>query len=231
MTHLTGIKAVSFDVDGTLWDFEAVQSNALREALVELRTHDAEAEAMLSVNTLIDTRDRVQEQLRGRVNDLNELRMESFRRALTDIGRPDEALAARLTAVYFERRDAGRVPFADVGPTLEELAPRYTLGIISNGNTPATELGMDGLMSFEVFSQDHGGIEKPDTRLFEIALERAGCSAGELLHVGDSLENDVVGAARAGVKSVWLNRNGAGSRPDITPVAEIASLRELLEIL
>jgi len=57
-----------------------------------------------------------------------------------------------------------------------------------------------------VFSQDYG-IEKPDPRLFQIAVEKAGCSIQQLLHVGDSLTNDITGSMAAGIKSVWLNRN------------------------
>ena len=95
----------------------------------------------------------------------------------------------------------------------------------------AEHFGLEGLIGFAVYAQDHGGVQKPDPALFHIALNEAGCSARELVHVGDSLEIDVAGARNAGVKSVWLNRNGSGARPDITPDAEIASLRELGQIL
>ena len=57
-----------------------------------------------------------------------------------------------------------------------------------------SELNIGSLISFEVFSQDNLGIEKPDPRIFEIAFHEAGCEPCELLHVGDSLESDVAGA-------------------------------------
>ncbi len=103
------------------------------------------------------------------------------------------------------------------------------LGVLSNGNTYPADLRLNGLFKFTVVSQDHGGIE-PDPRIFEIALEKAGCSPEEFVHVGDSLENDIVGAKKAGVKSVWLNRNGRES-PDIRVDREISSLRQLTDVL
>ena len=143
MTKLSGIKAVSFDVDGTLWDFDTVQRNALREALLELESHDADAAAMLSVDTLIETRYRVHEGLRGKTSDLVEIRNESFKQALRETGRPDDALAMRLSDIFFEHRLANAKLFADVRPTLETLAPRYRLGLVSNGNSYPDWLGLE----------------------------------------------------------------------------------------
>lgn len=231
MTRLTGIKAVSFDVDGTLWDFDAVMRRALGKTLLELQGVEPEAAAMLDVDKVVAIRERVESELRGAVSDLNEIRLESFRQVVREIGRPDDALASRLCDVYFTHRSAGRRLFDDVLPTLKALKHRYTLGVVSNGNSYPEHFGLEGLIAFAVYAQDHGGIQKPDPRIFQIALDEAGCSAGEMVHVGDSLEIDVAGARNAGVRSVWLNRNGDAARPGIAPDAEIASLRELSQIL
>ena len=231
MTKLSDIKAITFDVDGTLWDFDTVMRRALGEVLMQLKRLDPEASTMLDVERVIGIRDRAHEELRGVVTDLNEVRVESFRQVLRDADRPDDTLASHLADVYFEHRDAGRRLFGDALPTLESLQAKYTLGIISNGNSYPKDFGLEHVISFGAYSQDHGGIEKPDPRIFEIALESAGCSAGELVHVGDSLENDVAGARSAGIRSVWLNRNGDSVTSDVEPDAEIKSLGELPEIL
>jgi len=86
------------------------------------------------------------------------------------------------------------------------------------------------MFQFVVFSQDHG-VEKPNPRLFQIAVEKAGCSKQQLLHVGDSLEDDVTGAINAGVKCVWLNRKRARNDLNLKIDYEISFLSELLEIL
>ena len=70
------------------------------------------------------------------------------------------------------------------------------------------------------------GAAKPDARIFEAALDAAGCSAGEAVHVGDSLDADVAGALTAGVAAVLIDRDGTrGPPPPGTPV-----VRTLVEL-
>ena len=97
-------------------------------------------------------------------------------------------------------------------------------------STLTIQSGLEGVFRFVVFSENYG-IEKPDPRIFHIALEKAGCSGQQLLNVSDSLKNDVVGAIDAGVRSVWLNRNNMNTAPDIQMDREIKSLAELIELL
>ena len=229
MTALSGVTAISFDVDNTLWDFDEVMRGALRAVLEKLSQIDPEAARSLDIDRMVAIRNETQDRLRGRVSDLNAVREESMKQTLREAGRPDDELGSHLTQAYFRHRDASRALFPDVRPALERLAPSYLLGLLSNGNTGADALGIGGMVSFEVFSQDHGGIEKPDPRIFEIAVEQAGCPAGEIAHVGDSLENDVVGASNAGFRPVWLNRTGASS--DTSAEIEITSLGELVALL
>ncbi len=229
MTALSGVTAITFDVDNTLWNFDEVMRGALGAVLEKLSQIDPEAARSLDIDRMVAIRNETQDRLRGRVNDLNAIREESMKQTLREAGRPDDELGSHLTQVYFHRRDAARALFPDVRPALERLAPSYRLGLLSNGNTGADALGIGGMVSFEVFSQDHGGIEKPDPRIFEIAVEQAGCPAGEIAHVGDSLENDVGGASNAGFRPVWLNRTGASS--DTSAEIEIKSLGELVALL
>ena len=229
MTDLSGITTISFDVDGTLWDFEGLSRRALLEALRELAKIDPEAAGRLDVDRLVALRNETHDRLRGKVTDLEAVREVSMREALRESGRPDDALGSHVAQVYFRHRDEVRALFPDVRPALESLAPDYKLGLLSNGNSRAEALGIGDLMSFEVFSQDHGGIEKPDPRLFDIALRQAGCEAHELLHVADSPESDVAGALNAGAKPVLLNRSGTRLEP--TSIPEIRSLAELPSLL
>ena len=227
------LKAISFNVDGTLWDFDSAARSALGRVLAELERLDPKPAKVLDVATVVEIRDRAHDELRGVVTDLNEIRRESFRHVLREVGRPDDALAARLADLYFRHKNARMRLFDDVRPTLLALSPLYSLGIVSNGNSYPEHLGLENLMTFHVYAQDHGGIEKPDPRIFKIALEKAGCEPHEMLHVGDSLETDVAGAKAAGVSSVWLDRNGDARDPNVDeePEWEIRSLREMARIL
>ena len=86
------------------------------------------------------------------------------------------------------------------------------------------------MFQFVVFSQDCG-VEKPDPTIFHIAAEKAGCSQHELLHVGDSLENDIGGAINTGIKCVWVNRQRVKNTLGFTIRYEIPTLLELPELL
>ena len=227
MSSLSTVKVISFDVDGTLQDFDGMMRHALGEVLKELARLDTEAAQALDVERMIAIRDEVHERLRGRVTELNAVREESIREALREAGRPDDELGSHLAQVYFRNRDGARALFPDVRPAVEQLSRSYRLGLLSNGNSYAGDLGIGDLVSFEVFAQDNLGIEKPDPRIFEVALREAGCEPCELLHVGDSLENDVAGAKAAGAKAVWLNRGFDAWDGSAKPDVEIRSLLEL----
>ena len=231
MNKNVGIKALSFDGDGTLWDFEKVMRHSLNHAMKELEKIDAQAAAMLDIEKMIKVRNRVAEKLKGKVTNLEEIRLEAFRQTLKDVGRPNDALASHLNQVYLKHRFEDIELYKDVLPTLEALIGKYTVGLLSNGNSYPERCGLEGMFKFVVFSQDYG-VEKPDPRIFRIALEKAGCSEKELLHVGDSLEDDIMGAINAGINCVWLNRlKGKKPKYDFKVEYEIFSLLELLEIL
>jgi len=230
MNKIFGIKAISFDADGTLWDFEKVMRHSLHYVLEELKKLDPNAANILDVEKMIKIRNRVADELKGRVTNLEDVRFEAFRRTLRDIGRPNDVLASHLNQVYLKHRFEDIELFSDVLPALKALRGTYTLGILSNGNSYPERCGLEGMFKFVVFSQDYG-VEKPNPRLFQTAVEKAGCSKEQLLHVGDSLQDDVMGAINVGIKCVWLNRKQAEINLNSKIDYEISSLLELLEIL
>ena len=230
MKKITGIKAISFDADGTLWDFEKVMRHSLGLTLRKLESLDAVAANRLTIDQIIETTNLVFAELKGKAKNHEEIRLASFKRILTEIGRPDDALATDLTEFYLRHRYNDIELFDDVRPTLEALKSRYKIGVVSNGNSYPDRCGLADTFHYIVFSQDCG-IEKPDPGIFHIAIEKVGCAANEMLHIGDSLTNDVVGAAGAGMKSVWLNRLQKKAEPEIDVDYEIRSLSELIDIL
>lgn len=230
MNKISGIKAISFDGDGTLWDFQKVMRHSLGCALKELEILDPQAATMLDIDKMIEIRNRVAEELKGRITNLEAVRLEAFRQTLADIGRPNDILGSHLNEVYLQHRFEDIELFDDVLPTLKKLSGEYTLGLLSNGNTYPERCGLEGMFEFIVFSQDYG-VEKPDLEFFRIAIEKAGCSKEQLLHVGDSLQNDIIGATNIGIKCVWLNRNLTNRDPEVKVENEIHSLSELPELL
>jgi len=229
VNEIEGIKVVSFDADGTLWDFEKVMRRSLRHALDELRKMAPDVGERLTLAELIQIRMAVARRLRGKMN-LEEIRLEAFQQTLKHLGRPDDALASHLNDVYLKHRFEDIELFEDVLPVLNELKMRYDLGMLSNGNSYPEFCGLKSMFKFVVFAQDYG-FEKPDPRLFNAAVDKARCSKRELLHVGDSLQDDVAGAVGAGIRCVWLNRIGMKNAFDIRIDYEISSLFDLLEML
>ena len=225
------ISAISFDGDMTLWDFYKVMHHSLKHTLVELqRQHPTPRALKLTVDKMIDIREQFAEEVKGKVWNLLEIRRGAFERTLEHVGCPDKDLAAHLDAIYRKHRFEDIELYPDVVPTFDILAPHFKLGLFSNGNTYPENCGLDGRFDFVVFAQDVQ-VEKPDPRIFEITAERAGCELSQMLHVGDSLINDVAGARNVGAPCVWLNREGVPNNTETQPDYEVASLSEIPAIV
>ncbi|HAL49454.1 MAG: HAD family hydrolase [SAR202 cluster bacterium] len=230
MDRITGIKAITFDLDGTLWDYDTVMRRSMAYALGELGKHDSIAASRLDVDRMVGICEMVTREMVPPVVDLGLVRLEAFKRTLVEVDRRDDELAERINAVYLRHRFSNVEFYADALPALEDLGRRYNLGALSNGNSRPDLIGIGHMFRFSVMSQDHG-VAKPDPRIFEIAVDQAGCAAHEMLHVGDDVEHDILGAVNAGVRAVWVNRNGA-ERPDtIDGTRVVANLTQLIGML
>jgi HAD superfamily hydrolase (TIGR01509 family) len=126
-----------------------------------------------------------------------------------------EAGLAELRDYHARHNLWERVP-GDVEPFLARLKDAgIRLVLVSNANgTVRRHFERLGLARYfhTLIDSHEEGVEKPDPRLFEIALERSGAAAGRAVHVGDLYHVDVLGARRAGIDA-WLY-DPAGSHPD-----------------
>lgn len=228
---LKNIKVISLDVDDTLWDFESAMTSALGLTLERIRlTVPTEAAMRLTVDEMKAIRDDVSEHMGGDAVGVEKIRRAAFIKTLEIIGHPDRELATGLYHLYMETRFSNVKPFTDVPIALTQLANRFQLGIISNGNTHPDRFGLPNVFDFVVFATDCGH-SKPDPRIFEVALSKIEYSPQEVLHVGDSLESDVAGANNSGLRSAWLNRDNTPNTKGITPDMEVRDLQHLAEIL
>jgi putative hydrolase of the HAD superfamily len=141
---------------------------------------------------------------------------------------------------YFATPDAWEL-FSDVQPLLADLRRRrMRLAIVSNfdGRLLRICAGLGIAVYFDaVVISARAGFAKPDARIFAVALERLGISAGEALHVGDSEAQDIAGAHAAGVRAVLIDRPAVagcaqrpfgGSAPRCVATERVADLRQLL---
>ena len=117
--------------------------------------------------------------------------------------------------------------YPDVVPALSDLRDRrLTLVAVSNWDCSLPRVfercGLDGRLDGTVTSAE-AGASKPDPAIFAAALELAGCEPSEALHVGDTPEEDVIGARAAGIRPLLIDREGTEG--------EISSLEQIGEHL
>ena len=114
------------------------------------------------------------------------------------------------------------------------LAVAILTNTLSRGDAEVREdfhrFGLDGLVDHIVTSYS-AGWEKPHPAMFERALREAGIAASEACMVGDSLEVDVAGARRAGMRAIWVRAGAAAATDSTLPDVEIQSLYELPDAL
>ena len=220
------IRAVLFDLDDTLFDHRG----ASRAALAEVhRRHasasDFEAFEGAHVRILEELHLEVLAGTRG----LDDARRERFRRVFEAIGMPLSAEDAGAVAAAYR---AGYVPswraVEGAAALVTAIRARARVGVISNNLIEETReklafCGLTSLVDAVVVSGDEG-ISKPDPRLFHIALDRLGVTAGETVMFGDSWAADIVGAARAGIRRVWFNPRRRPKPADPADVDEVFSL-------
>ena len=138
-----------------------------------------------------------------------------------------------VDTVYREFTDlANYALFDDVAPVLERLrAAGLTLGVVSNFEEwlerLLEQLGIGSYFEVRVISGVEG-LEKPDPRIFELAMTRAGVEPAASVYVGDNPEFDVDPALALGMFPVLIDRRDR--YPD-APGARIASLAELPAVL
>lgn len=227
------LSVVSFDGDGTLWDFHSSMRTALArsaEALNEAGLR--QGDGPISADWLARVRDEVASWPELAGAGLEVVRFVAFDEALRrcDPARPE--LAPAICERYFDDRFAVLRPYPDVVDVVAGLDRRFRLALITNGNTHPERLGL-GERFVEVVIAVECGLHKPDPAIYAHAAELLGVDPGDCLHVGDDPVEDVDAARRAGMRTVWLNRGGRDKWPLELPrpTAEIEDLTALPDLL
>ena len=229
MLKLERIKAISLDLDDTLWPIWPTIERAekmLHEWL--LINAPSTAAKYASPRALREIRDAVGQQRPDLAHDMTALRRESIRLALSSAG-DDPQLAGPAFDIFIAERHNVTF-FPDALPALEFLAARYPLVSLSNGNAELSRLGLASFFAASVAALKVG-VSKPDPRIFQVAAGAVGVQPHEVLHVGDDAILDVLGARDAGMQAAWLNREHAPWPHAEKPHLELADLSELVNAL
>lgn len=124
--------------------------------------------------------------------------------------------------------------YKDTKTCLRSLRDKYKIGVIAN-QPPGTakRLEQHGILKYVdlVIASAEEGIEKPDKRIFEIALDRAGCCPEQSFMIGDRIDNDIIPANQSGMHTIWI-KQGFGRYWNVTSDKEKADyvVNHLMEI-
>jgi HAD superfamily hydrolase (TIGR01509 family) len=248
-------RVISFDLDDTLWPVAPVIEAAERALFAWLETRHPQAVHGHSIESMRALRARIAEQFPERRHDLTFLRRRALAAQFSSagfgaagvgaagVGAAGVGTAGPGTAdadgggfgplvdeafeVFLAERNRVEL-YADVMPSLARLRARYRLFALSNGNADLKRCGIGDFFDGHV-TAIAAGAAKPDAQIFAQLERMAGVSAAEVMHVGDDPLADVVGATRAGMQAVWLNRDARPWPAQFSPPARtISTLAEIM---
>lgn len=228
------VRAITLDLDDTLWPFAPIGARIERVLHAWMERHSPQTAARFPISEMRALRERVVAEHPQHAHDLSLLRRLTIERALRDSG-GDTALAEAAYAIFFAERN--RVAFyPDALAALQRLSARVPLAAVSNGNADLAAIGIAEHFRFQLGAREHGAA-KPDPGIFHAACAQLGVEPLHVLHVGDDVTMDVVGAHRAGLRSCWINRPGEAGiaqpwpRHDLRPDLAFTTLTALADWL
>ena len=225
------IRAVTLDLDDTLWPCEPTLLRAERLTREWLMERAPEVIAPWSIERLRERRMAIHAARPELGHDFVTIRrlalQEVFRAAGADDAQSATIIEGSLEVYMAARHQVELYP--EVRACLERLSTRYRIASLSNGNACLVTIGLDHLFHAMIASHSHGAA-KPHPELFHIACRELGCAPDEVAHLGDDIELDVRGARGAGLHAVWLNRGSQSWPGDDVPdtVADLEAFERWL---
>jgi YjjG family noncanonical pyrimidine nucleotidase len=220
-------KAVLFDNDDTLMDFQTCNRNAIALLLDEYEyfhpdRYDQYEEINLQCWRALEKGEMTQ----------NQVKYKRFERFFEQYAISEDCKeAAERFAVLLGQQS---ILLPDAEETLRQISQQLPVVIVTNGiaaiqrarfeHSPIKKYATSIVISEEV------GIAKPDPEIFRIALSSINVHANEALMVGDGIESDIHGANNAGIDVCWVNPDKKVLPQGLHAEYEIASIKECVEI-
>jgi putative hydrolase of the HAD superfamily len=223
-----------FDLDHTLWDFEA---NA-KETMAELYEMNLlKAKGIDDFDVFFQRYSFHNERLWSRYTKgfikQEELRWKRMWLALLDYTIADEVLAKQMANQFLDRLPFKKNLFPYTTEILNYLTQKnYKLHLITNGfsSIQANKLASCNLTGYfiEIITSEASNSLKPDKEIFEYALNKSGALRGESIMIGDNLDADISGAMNAGLDTIFVNHLKITTH--LKPTYIVHHLKELEEI-
>jgi 2-haloalkanoic acid dehalogenase type II len=224
------ISVIAFDLDDTLWPCMPTIHRAEEATYTWLQQYYPRVTDYHDRRSLFDFRRQVMQSHEHYQIDLSLMRRVMLERLAIDFGyEPAPMIEQGFELFYRLRHDVEF--YDDVFPVLDQLKRRYKLGSISNGNASAALTPLKDYFDGFINAADVMA-RKPDRRIFDAFCERLDIEPGHCVYVGDDPRFDVEGARKAGMRTVWVNRDDRPWPDDLqTAEVEIRDLYQLLEFL
>ncbi|MBX2932775.1 MAG: YjjG family noncanonical pyrimidine nucleotidase [Ferruginibacter sp.] len=227
-------KHLFFDLDHTLWDFDANAKETLAEvySFFELNNRiNATFEDFYP--TYLFHNEVLWNRYHHGLITAEELKWKRMWRTMLDFKIADEALARDLSGKFLEILPTKKLLFPHTIEILNYLTEKkYSLHLITNGfeKTQWNKINNSGLNGYfkEVITSEGSNSIKPKKEIFDFAMQKAKASLAESIMIGDNLEADIQGAINAGMDTVFVNHIQAV--PTITPTYTVTHLNQLESI-
>ena len=228
-----------FDLDHTLWDFEANARTTLEELHQTLKLQEKGINDFdLFYKNYLVHNEKLWERYRKGFIKQDELRIKRMTLALLDFKIADEELAKEMNILFLDFLPTRTILFPYTKEILQYLVDKgYQLHLITNGfeKTQHSKLKYSGLNIYfkEIVTSEGSNSLKPNKEIFEFALNKSGAMIHESIMIGDSIEVDIIGAVNAGIDQVHVNHLTSEPVPVMDkklPTYTVYSLKELQEI-
>lgn len=229
------IKAMTFDLDDTLYDNRPI-IRQVESQMVEWLHQQHPVSATQPLSWWYDLKCTLAQHDSWLTNDVTLWRHTQIEQGLIQLGyQQQQATQAANDAIeqVLKLRSNFTVP-KESHQVLAKLAKTVPLVAITNGNVDVAKIGLADYFSL-VLKAGPDGYAKPQRDLFDKAQQFLALPAKDILHVGDHLVSDVLGAKQSGMQACWFNdQNSDLSRSDkvkVLPDVEVNRLSELLLLI
>ncbi|MDA3933099.1 MAG: HAD-IA family hydrolase [Gammaproteobacteria bacterium] len=201
------VKAISFDLDDTLWPIGPVIGRAEQDLFRWLQQNFPQLSARHSVQSMRKHREQVALQHPELAHDVSGLRRKALEQLLLEHGVETELALAQAKLgwqVFYARRNEVTW-YPDARPMLDRLQQRYRLVATTNGNADLAAIGAQQYFELAVRAGEIGHA-KPAAAIWQHVSSMLALQAHEILHIGDHPEHDALGAGHNGYEVIWLSR-------------------------
>ena len=224
------MKFLLFDIDGTIFDFDICEKNALTEAFEE--------HSIVFSEEMIEDYHKINQSLWEKHNKglitREKLSVDRFETLFEKYNINAEPYGFSLT--YRKYLNTFWAFIEGAKELLDDLKNRYELYAVTNGvaitqHMRINDSGLDKIFK-DIFISEEIGVQKPEKAFFDYCFERIeNFDKNEAIIIGDSLSSDIKGGNNAGIKTCWFNRDFSKITEEVHIDYEISKLSQIYEVL